>query len=590
MKDRLQRAAPYLVFMLGLCICAFLWLHNLGRTDVTAWDEIVHLNVVHNLSTDCCVPKLHTVDLGTDAEDTGESSLQDEKINWTNNYIWFHKPLMPFYLRAGLFHLFGESLFVFRLPSVLFAVLTTLSLLFIARRFSSLWMAVGAALLLASNKFIFELVLGLQFSDLSDVMMLLFLTLVLGLALFTVTGSPLFFSKSESSKAYWAATLAAALFSALAYLSKGGLALPGLGVFALALLWKCGWRRGVPYIIVLSVVFGALALPGNLYAGHLFPTQFHYEQSQQIAHLFINVENWGRPWYFYFTKYWQDVLGPPLGILGFVALMANLRPSLCNRRNALLMLWILCYVVPLSFGVSKIANFILPILPAVLLLVGFSAADMLQTERRRFLIPLVATFLLTVVIYFLYNSHHLDGLTHASTDSHGVADFIWRGCNRFILLGVAFGALLLGWLLTRAAKLLHLKPPTISPRWAVALASLICVGTFVKNLDTDWRISNLFPANHEVQMALQSAGLQLKAQLPQNAVVIVDEVITLDHPNSHLYFQYWSGINTLPAKQLDFAKRTLSSAHPLYLLSKETRADATLVEEVPYGYLYRVTK
>jgi 4-amino-4-deoxy-L-arabinose transferase-like glycosyltransferase len=596
MKACIQhRAAPYLLFALGLGICTLLWLHRLGRTDIAAWDEIVHVNVVHNLSADCCIPKLHSVDLGTDSEDSGESSLRDEKINWINNYIWFHKPLMPFYFRAALFHLFGESLFLFRLPSVVFAVMTAIALFFIARRLSSLWVAVGIALLFACNKFVFELVQGRQFSDLSDVMILFFMTLVLGLALLTVTGRPLYFSTSDSPKAYWAASLAAALFSALAYSSKGGLALPGLGVFALALLWQCGWRRGTPCIVVMSVFFCALALPGNLYAGHLFPSQFHYEQSQQIAHLFTNVENWGRPWYNYITKYWQDILGPPLGILGFLAIMASFRPSLCNRRNTLLVLWILCYVVPLSFGVSKIANFILPVLPAVILLVGFSAADLLRSERRSFFIPLTATFLLAAPLYFLNSTHPLGALTPLSTSgSHhflnSIAYFLWQTANEFVLLGIALGVLLIAWLLPRAARVLRLNPPSLSPRLAVALASLLFISIFVKNLSADWKLSNSFPANHEVQMALRSSALKIKAQLPQNAVLIVNEPITLDHPNSHLYFQYWSGINTLPAKQLDFARRTLLSTHPLYLLSKDLQPNTALVTNVPYGYLYQLTK
>jgi hypothetical protein len=104
----------------------FLLLHRLGHAYIAPWDEVVHVIVAHNLYADCCDPKLHSIDLGTDVEDL-EPSFKKGGIVWTNNYIWLHKPLLPFYLRAALYHVFGESLFMFRLPSALFALLTAVS-------------------------------------------------------------------------------------------------------------------------------------------------------------------------------------------------------------------------------------------------------------------------------------------------------------------------------------------------------------------------------------------------------------------------------------------------------------------------------
>jgi len=512
----------------------------------------------------------------TDFEDTGDRSLKKGGIAWNNNYIWLHKPMLPFYLRASLYHVVGESLLMFRLPSAVFALLTALSLFTIAKRLSSIWVATSIALLFASNSFVFELVQGRQFSDVSDVMSVFFLTLVLGLTLASAAGRPLLFSKIDSAAAYRVASLAAALFSALAYSCKGGLALPGLAVFAIALVWQCGWRRGIGHAIVLVLVFGALVFPGSFYFEHRFPVEFRYEQRQQVAHLFTNVEGWEAPWHYYVTVSWQELLGPTLGILGFVVILATVLSGLHNRRNMLLVLWVLSYFVPLSFAVSKVPNFILPVLPAVVLLVGFSGYDFLQSERRTLLFPLTGISLLVVVLY-RFNFMHFHSFILADT-----------AVRRFLLLGIALGILLVSRLLSAAGKVLDLVPPSVSFVFAVAIAALLCFGVIIRNSKNNWSMSNSFPANYEEQMALKATADGMKTLIPQGAVVLVAEASAGDHQNAHLYFQYWSGVNSLPAQQLAFARRTLSRTHPLYMLAKDPMADGTLIGKVPFGYLYRI--
>jgi hypothetical protein len=92
-------------------------------------------------------------------------------------------------------------------------------------------------------------------------------------------------------------------------------------------------------------------------------------------------------------------------------MMTTLLSRLRNRSNALLVLWILSYLVPLSFGVSKIANFILPVLPAVILLVGFSSDDLLRSEWRTLLYPLTGIVLALVAFYHFNLLHFHDGQT-----------------------------------------------------------------------------------------------------------------------------------------------------------------------------------
>lgn len=113
----------------------------------------------------------------------------------------------------------------------------------------------------------------------------------------------------------------------------------------------------------------------------------------------------------------------------------------------------------------------------------------------------------------------------------------------------------------------------------------MCFVPALENSTRNWVLSNMLPANYEEQMALKATAVRIRREISQDAVVLVDEAHFM---NAHLYFQYWSGVNSMPAQQLAFAKRTLSGTHPLYILVADSLANAALIENVPYGYFYRV--
>ena len=117
------------------------------------------------------------------------------------------------------------------------------------------------------------------------------------------------------------------------------------------------------------------------------------------------------------------------------------------------------------------------------------------------------------------------------------------------------------------------------------MVALICMSFIIQNSKKNWGMSNIFPPNYEEQMVLKATADKIKRQMPQDAVVLVDETRMI---NAHLYFQYWSGINSLPAQQLAFAKRTLLYKHPLYILVEKSLADSTVGGNVPYWYLRRI--
>jgi hypothetical protein len=130
-----------LVGLLILACLLFEW--RLGTPYITLWDEAVQANVVKNLAEHCCVPRLHrSADVTSieRVEPSGGALLPLQRTpsgdvaygvgvdyrDWTNNTVWFHKPLLPFYVTAGAYRLLGESVWALRIPGAIFAILTVL--------------------------------------------------------------------------------------------------------------------------------------------------------------------------------------------------------------------------------------------------------------------------------------------------------------------------------------------------------------------------------------------------------------------------------------------------------------------------------
>src|SRR3989344_5819280 len=207
-----------LPLVLILAVAGYFYLHNLGTDYITLWDEAVHLNVVKNLSQDPWPPKLHLTDIGIDFQD------------WTNNYVWVHKPLAPLYLHA-VFYKISPTLFAFRLPAVLFALMSIIALFFVARRHFSYQAGIIASSLFAFNFYVFEQIKGRQFSGLHDLMFIFFGILALDRILRIVDKSssaqnrPLPSPPQPLGRELKWNYIWFGLFVGLGFLSKGGLAL-----------------------------------------------------------------------------------------------------------------------------------------------------------------------------------------------------------------------------------------------------------------------------------------------------------------------------------------------------------------------------
>jgi len=215
-----------------LAISCLLFLQKLGNPYITLWDEAVHVNVIKNLAENCCLPQLHrSAEIGTDYR------------HWINNTLWLHKPLLPFYVTAGIYKLLGGSLWALRLPGAIFALLTTVVIYFIGRDFLSGRVGLCAAAIFSLNPYTNQLVHGREFSGFPDLFFAFFVSVALHLILD--------WRQSRST-----ATLRwLGLALGFAYMCKGGLALAPFAVLAGIAILTGSVRDLIPALQSI-VVFG----------------------------------------------------------------------------------------------------------------------------------------------------------------------------------------------------------------------------------------------------------------------------------------------------------------------------------------------
>ncbi len=385
----------YIVLGLIVLISSVLFFHNLGNNYITHWDEVEQLNVVKNLAGDCCIPKLHLQEYNTDFR------------NWTDNYIWLHKPLMPLLVNSVFFKIFGENLWAFRLPNVVFIELAIILLFLIGKKLFSPPAAIIASSLFAFNHYTFELVQGRQFSGISDITLIVFLLL----------GLYFIIKIAEDPKRKYFIWFG--VFEGLAFLCKDGLALvPFLVLLVYLFIKDRSWPKMLNFLYAIFVCLVIIA-PEKIYLAIHFPAQSTYEAQVQLAHIYSNVEYWARPWFFYFKDYWRILFGTVVGVLGYVALgysiikaatFNNLQLSINGQDSevnskklivngfVILPLWVLCYLIPLTLMVSKISNFLYPVVPVIYLLVGAVVVDIWHRVNGGKIIKLLPVTIVVILI------------------------------------------------------------------------------------------------------------------------------------------------------------------------------------------------
>ena len=281
-----------------------------------------------------------------------------------NGLKYFEKPVLQYWITAVSYLALGEEEFVARLWPALAGFLTLLLVYRMGRRIAGVRAGVLAAAVLATTFqfFVFSQIVTL------DMGLSFFLTLALYGFLASQDRRVAPSQQRNSAIVMWSAM-------ALAVLSKGlvGVVLPALVLFAYIaierdwkLLGRLHWGVGIP-------VFLLIALPWFVWVQVRNPEFFQF---------FFIREHFGRyaldehrragAWYYFLAMLLIGSL--PWSFMYFRAMFSSWRDSPINHfvinPLRLLILWVIAIVVFYSLSRSKLPGYILPVYPALAVLLG----------------------------------------------------------------------------------------------------------------------------------------------------------------------------------------------------------------------------
>jgi 4-amino-4-deoxy-L-arabinose transferase-like glycosyltransferase len=292
-----------------------------------------------------------------------------------NGIIYIEKPPLQYWMSVGSFALFGVSEWSARLPAGLAGFLTLLVVFEVARRLWGRAAAWRAALMCGSAL----LVVLLSHHLTLDMSLTLFMTAALGA-----------FCVAQHSRAqeatHWRWMLIAWIATALGVMTKGLVAvlLPGATLVLYALLqrdsrvWRHLWlTRGLAVLIVI-------AAPWFLWMQWSVPQFFDFFFIREhFARYLTRISDRHEPWWFFAPVLLVGVL--PWLPSALRALASNWRASAPRGEfDARRFLW--CWVV-VTFGFfsasdSKLVPYILPLFPALVLLMAAGDEQNLVRELR----------------------------------------------------------------------------------------------------------------------------------------------------------------------------------------------------------------
>ncbi|HEY8461565.1 MAG TPA: glycosyltransferase family 39 protein [Blastocatellia bacterium] len=345
-----ERNNPELFYLIALLLlCGVVFFYGLGRLPFIGPDEPRYAEVAREmyLTGDWITPRLGGIK-------------------------WFEKPSLTYWLLAASFTLFGENEFAARFSVALVATFGALLLYFFGRRARSARFGYLSAAALVTC--------GLWPGFARGVTCDLTLAVAIEIALLSF-----FMWESEESRAgadrFWHIFCFAL---GLATLAKGlvGVALPAM-IIAPYLILTGGWRPLLRRRMVMPVIVGALIFlataavwyaPVIMRNGREFIDEFfighHFQRylSNKYRHpqpfyFFSLVAVAGSfPWSFYLlSSVGRTLVRPWLG-------RAEVRPP--DRLTLFLLLWIAAPIAFFSFSGSKLPGYILPIFPAIALIIG----------------------------------------------------------------------------------------------------------------------------------------------------------------------------------------------------------------------------
>jgi 4-amino-4-deoxy-L-arabinose transferase-like glycosyltransferase len=306
-----------------------------------------------------------------------------------NNIKYFEKPPLQYWITAALYKVFGFNEWTARLWVALTGLLGVVLTWFLGRRLWGTETGVAAALVLLSSTYyiIFSNVLTL------DMGFSFFMTLALVAYLMAQDSA----NNTPRGRAWAMTTWVAA---SLAVLSKGfaGVALPLLALLAYTLMQRdfSAWRNlriaiGLPLMLVIVTPWFVGVSVANPEFFKFFFVHEHLQRFASTAH-----HRTGSWWYFIpivllaFLP-WLRVLAE-----GLVMAWRQQQPPGVFNPLRFLLVWALTQFVFFSFSGSKLPAYILPIVPALAIIIGWRLSQLDGPAIAKRVAPLA---ILTGIIY-----------------------------------------------------------------------------------------------------------------------------------------------------------------------------------------------
>ena len=288
--------------------------------------------------------------------------------------LWFEKPALLYWMGAGAYHLFGVNEFAARFPSAFSALAATLFLCHALRRAGlSRLGPIASLVLLTSGIFI-----GFARAGNPDMLLAAAMTLAFVSAhISTIT-------KGRARLLYWMLCWAGV---GAAVLAKG---LVGV-VFAVIILAayfvvsgrlkSLRWRDGLSASAIFFAVAAVWHLPVIVRHGRSFIDEFFIEHHFQ--RYLTEVYGHPQPFYFFLFIALAGVMPWTFFLIPAAARLRSLKPRSDERDQLLSLAWI-WFGVPLlffTFSSSKLPGYLLPVFPALAIIIGVEVERFWGGER-----------------------------------------------------------------------------------------------------------------------------------------------------------------------------------------------------------------
>ena len=308
------------------------------------------------------------------------------------NYVkYFEKPPLHYWMNALSFSLFGQNEFAARFPAALLGLCGILLVYHVGRKLFGRREGLYAALVLGTS-------IGYQVQALMNI---IDMTLT-----FCMTASLgfIFLAMQDGEKRKGLYYHLFYLFAALAVLAKGliGIVLPGMIILLFLLLTK-RWRliremrlvTGIPLFFLVCAPWFILVSVRNPEFAKFFFLREHFQRFLTNVH-----GRYKPPWFFI-----PVLLGCMIPWIFFLPEAVKELWKERNARKIFLALWAAVIFVFFSLSNSKLVPYILPVFPAIALLVGCILSDFIERDGkplRKMIYPAVATLVIAGITAIFY--------------------------------------------------------------------------------------------------------------------------------------------------------------------------------------------